>query len=101
MKDDPLILIGLIVTALIAPTWLAWWNARVARKQLQPNGGTSIADKVTRIEARVDNHSEKFDHIDSKLDHHDSKLDRLEVKIDGHLNYMDSVHNRRKEPRDE
>lgn len=42
--------IGLTVSAIVAPTWLSWWNARQARLQVRPNGGTSLRDAIDRIE---------------------------------------------------
>lgn len=42
-----LVFAGLLVTALIAPTWLSWWNSRVAKKELKPNGGSSMKDHTT------------------------------------------------------
>lgn len=40
---------GVIVLAILAPTWMAWWNSRLAKKQIQPNGGSSLKDQVTDI----------------------------------------------------
>lgn len=42
----------LILTLLAAPTWMAWWNARVARREVTANGGKSMADRMVRIEER-------------------------------------------------
>lgn len=44
--------IAIILTLIAAPTWLAWWNARVTRRELSTNGGRTVADKLDRIESR-------------------------------------------------
>jgi PAS domain-containing protein len=46
-------LIGTIIAALIAPTWLAWWNTRQTAKEFKPNGGSSIKDSLNRLETSV------------------------------------------------
>lgn len=51
-EDKAVILV--FVTAILAPTWMAWWNARVARKQVTPNGGSSLKDQVTSINTKID-----------------------------------------------
>lgn len=38
------------LTALIAPTWLSWWNTRQTKKEFKPNGGSSIRDSLNRLE---------------------------------------------------
>lgn len=49
------IITGLMISALVAPTWLGWWNSRLARKQVLPNGGASLKDQVTRVEGTLTN----------------------------------------------
>lgn len=45
--------IGLIITAIVAPTWLSWWNTKQTAKQFRPNGGSSIRDSLNRLEVLV------------------------------------------------
>lgn len=66
-RNDKLVIIGMLA-AVLTPTWLAWWNARVARKATQPNSGKSLADKLTRIETQNDR-------IETKVDVHTMALD--------------------------
>lgn len=42
-----------LITALIAPTWLSWWNTRQTKKEFKPNGGSSIRDSLNRLEISV------------------------------------------------
>lgn len=42
-------LIALGITAVLAPSWLAWWNARLTNKEMKPNGGTSLKDQVSQV----------------------------------------------------
>lgn len=46
-------LIGVVITALIAPTWLSWWNTKQTKKEFKPNGGSSIKDSLNRLEVSV------------------------------------------------
>jgi PAS domain S-box-containing protein len=41
---------GVIIAAIVAPTWLAWWNTRQTALQFKPNGGASIKDALNRLE---------------------------------------------------
>lgn len=98
-------LIGAIVTGGIVPTWLAWWNSRVARKQLKPNGGTSIVDKLTRIESKVDHakqaaeiNTQRIATIRASQEYRNEKLDELETRLDEHIIYMREVHDRTGKP---
>lgn len=47
------VIIGAVVTALIAPTWLSWWNTKQTKKEFKPNGGSSIKDSLNRLEVSV------------------------------------------------
>lgn len=38
------------LTAMLAPTWLSWWNTRQTQKEFKPNGGSSIRDSLNRLE---------------------------------------------------
>lgn len=42
-----------LITALVAPTWLSWWNTRQTKKEFKPNGGSSIRDSLNRLEISV------------------------------------------------
>lgn len=87
-------LIGAICTGLIAPTWLAWWNSRVAKKQLQPNGGTSIADKIARIEQRQSIDHGRLRNMEARQKIASDKMDIMEEKVDNHIDFMNEAHNR-------
>jgi PAS domain S-box-containing protein len=41
---------GVVIVAIIAPTWLAWWNTRQTAQQFKPNGGASMRDALNRLE---------------------------------------------------
>jgi hypothetical protein len=49
LSSDDKVLVGIVVTVLVAPTWLGWWNSRTAKKQVTPNGGNSLKDQITTI----------------------------------------------------
>lgn len=58
-------LAGIIVAALIAPTWLGWWNSRkTVRHAAQinravnhvPDGEPTLIERVVHLEAEVDQH---------------------------------------------
>lgn len=66
-KSDRIVIAGM-VAAVLTPTWLTWWKARVVKKQVLPNSGTSLADKLTRIETQNDR-------IETKVDVHTMSLD--------------------------
>lgn len=66
-RTDRLVILGL-VAAVVTPTWLAWWNARIAKKATRPDSGNSLADKLTRIETQADR-------IEVKADVHTMALD--------------------------
>lgn len=51
--QDKAIFLGMFI-AVVAPTWLAWWNARLAKRQVTRNGGGSLKDVVERLDAKVD-----------------------------------------------
>lgn len=46
-------LAGVIITAIVAPTWLSWWNTKQTKKEFKPNGGSSIRDSLNRLETSV------------------------------------------------
>jgi PAS domain-containing protein len=46
-------LVGTVIAALVAPTWLAWWNTRQTAKEFRPNGGASVKDSLNRLETSV------------------------------------------------
>lgn len=85
-------MIGLIVTVLIAPSWLAWWNSRVNKQELRANGGSSFRDAFDEhvreqrahnalMVARMDegarmigNHSDRLAVLEGKPCPHDPNL---------------------------
>lgn len=46
-------IVGLVITAIVAPTWLSWWNTKQTKKEFKPNGGSSIKDSLNRLEISV------------------------------------------------
>jgi len=62
--------------AVFTPTWLAWWNARVARKHTKPHNGTSMADSLSRLEVQSDR-------IETKVDVHKMELDKHRDEMQG------------------
>lgn len=86
--------IGVIVTALIAPTWLAWWNSRIARKEFQPNGGSSLADKITRIESKVSLAGELSKQNHERISIMNRRQGEMDHKLDDHIKFMAEAHNR-------
>lgn len=52
-QNQLLTFLGLILTAIIAPTWLSWWNTRQTKREFKPNGGSSIKDSLNRLEVSV------------------------------------------------
>lgn len=53
LSDSDKTFLGVVIVALLAPTWLAWWNARIAKRQVTPNGGSSLKDQVTKLGQQV------------------------------------------------
>lgn len=51
--QDKAIFLGMFI-AVVAPTWLAWWNARLAKRQVTRNGGNSLKDVVEKLDIKVD-----------------------------------------------
>lgn len=73
-----------VITVVVAPTWLAWWNSRISRRsaaeaarQTQPNGGKSMRDVLDRLEAA----QKSFQH-EMREDVSEVKADIREVKAD-------------------
>lgn len=54
ITDAQYTLVGIIVVAIVAPTWMSLWNGRIAKRQVTSNGGTSMKDQITRIETKTD-----------------------------------------------
>lgn len=46
-------IITVVISAIVAPTWLSWWNTRQTAKEFKPNGGSSIRDSLNRLESSV------------------------------------------------
>ena len=46
-------IVTVLITAVVAPTWLSWWNTRQTAKEFRPNGGSSIRDSLNRLETSV------------------------------------------------
>lgn len=46
-------IVTVVISAIIAPTWLSWWNTRQTAKEFKPNGGSSIRDSLNRLETSV------------------------------------------------
>ena len=83
------IVTALIVTTIVAPTWAAWWNARVAKKQVTPNGGSSLKDQVSkmvvttdRVEVKVDLAATKVELANSRIEKHDGQIEAINRKLD-------------------
>ncbi len=95
--------VWLVVALLLIPTWLAWWNSRLTRKEFKTNGGSSMRDKVDGITSklgvvhdRAHINSDHLEIIDRKLQDHiedeASHVERIEEKLDEHIEYMNKVH---------
>lgn len=98
-----------IVTALIAPTWLAWWNSRItrvnaeeAKAELKENGGSSTKDQVKQVNEKLDlvlthlsNHDDRFELMKEQHEFLRRKQVGIDVKLDAHILYMNEVHSRK------
>lgn len=77
-------MIGLIVTVLIAPSWLAWWNSRVSKKEMRANGGSSFRDAFDEHVAEQRAHNmlviARLDNGAQLLGDHSDRLAVLEGK---------------------
>ena len=108
-------LIGAIVTGGILPTWLAWWNSRVTKRQVTVDGGSSMLDKINKIDSRVESMKDTLEGVDLKADTardlakvnaekltllregqlvRDHKLEVLSNTVHRHIDYMTEVHDR-------
>jgi uncharacterized protein YktB (UPF0637 family) len=38
-----------LITSILAPSWLSWWNSRVSKKEMQTNGGKSFRDDFNKL----------------------------------------------------
>jgi hypothetical protein len=85
---------GVVIVALMAPTWLAWWNARIARKQVTPNGGSSLKDQVTLL---VENDKVR----DAKIDLHTLQITTLTGKLDTVIENQGKPHKQVKQEREQ
>jgi PAS domain-containing protein len=47
------VIIATLITAIVAPTWLSWWNTRQTIREFKPNGGSSVRDSLNRLETSV------------------------------------------------
>lgn len=66
VPTDYIVLISVITTAIVTIISAIKSKPAVeASKQLLPNGGSSLADKVNQIKSIVDQHTEKLDGITS------------------------------------
>lgn len=86
MSPEQITLGALLVTAIIAPTWLAWWNSKISRdaaaeaeRQTKPNGGKSMRDSLDRTERALS---------DILNDLREVKADVREVKADVRDNHV-------------
>lgn len=81
-RTDKLVMLGMLM-AIITPTWMAWWNARIAKKATQPNSGHSMADKLTRIETQGDRIETKVDVHTMVLDTHRTEMSVVREEVTG------------------
>lgn len=81
LTDSDKVFIGGIIAVLVAPTWLAWWNSRIAKKQVTHNGGSSMMDKVTRIEDNQARVETKIDTIREVVDLHTAEITNIKNKV--------------------
>jgi hypothetical protein len=85
--------ISLVVAAILAPTWLGWWNTHLNKKELKTNGGSSLKDKVDAIHVWA--HA-----LHEKVTSNDGRLDAMEEKMDEHIEAMRVAHLPRKRATD-
>jgi ribosomal protein S18 len=62
------LIIVALITTVIAPTWLSWWNSRVQKKEMMPNGGSSFRDEFNVMRKQVTAHGKILDRQNTKLD---------------------------------
>jgi SMC interacting uncharacterized protein involved in chromosome segregation len=76
-------LLGITTAILAAVRFFIKYHVKESmediRHELKPNGGTSIKDQITRVEASQKEYIERQNEEDSKFD---KRLDKLETKID-------------------
>lgn len=76
---------GVVVTFLLAPTWMAWWNSRVAKREVRSNGGSSLRDAVDRVKTTVDAHHHeviaRLDHGAAVMADHSDRIAVLEHRV--------------------
>ncbi len=78
------VVLALILTTVVAPTWLGWWNARITKKQVTPNGGSSLKDQVTKVVTKVEDMTTQNDRIEVKVDLAATKVELAKVQIEKH-----------------
>lgn len=83
-----------MVAAILTPTWLAWWNARIAKREVRPNGGSSLNDKVTRNAESTERLHDKVDVQGLVLDRHSDQIGDVKRVIREFRNDLDDVRDR-------
>jgi len=72
VHTDDKVLFGLVVTALVAPTWMAWWNARITKQQIAQSRHRSIEDH--------DDLANKMNDIQARLGYHSGQIEIINVR---------------------
>jgi len=74
----------ILITALVAPSWLAWWNSRFTKNEMRNNGGGSFRDAIDQLAADQKAHSSlvlaRLDAGARMLGNHSDRLAVLESR---------------------
>jgi hypothetical protein len=71
----------IVAMSIITPTWLSWWNSKIAKKEVRPNSGHSMKDKVDRMADQGDRLEAKLDLQGIRLDHHSAKIATVQSDV--------------------
>lgn len=88
LSEDYRWLLGLVLGGILLPTWMAWWNAHVnrknvmqamqdaeiARKEVTRNGGSSLKDEVISLAVELKHQGIKQDTILAVQELHSAQI---------------------------
>lgn len=81
VTDGGKIAIAIVVLSVLTPTWLSYWNSKIAKKEVRPDGGSSMKDQVNRLADQGDRLEAKLDLQGIRLDRHAEELRKVKTDV--------------------
>lgn len=83
MDQSQYVLIGVVITTVLAPTWLSWWNTRVTKKNLTVNNhGTHTKDVLDNLTGESQRTLARVFHVETRLDRLETSAKNISRQLD-------------------